>query len=530
MAQPGRYAFHLPPDLGAGDIERGLKALGLVRKVRARSLRTAFYDTFDGRLYRAGSCMEEIRGGGGSPRIVWRRLRDLALLGQLDAEIPVFARDLPAGALRDRLEAILEMRALTRLVALRSRLHPLELLNRDGKIVLRLRLEDHSIIPATGKRARRLPRRLQVLPVKGYRQERKKAVALLDGEMGLLSVERDVLDEALKAEGLVPGGYSSKMEFSFGPEVSAGEAARTVLGRLLDIMKANEQGVRDCVDSGFLHDFRVAVRRTRSMLGQMKSVFPAVILERFRPEFAWLGEITSRPRDMDVYLLDFPAFRESLPEEVRGALDPLHVFLQEEKRKEYASLVRNLASRRYRELLRKWKNYLEKPRRSGGAHPPDAMRAVKDVAREKIWKMYRRVEREGLSIGPGSPPEDLHELRKTCKKLRYLLEFFSHLFSPNTVARLVGSLKVLQNNLGEFQDLEVQSMEIGDFSRHMEEEGNVPGRTFLAMGMLVEAKKEHQHCVREEFASVFGQFHRGKNRRRFARLFSPRSAEGEKAR
>jgi CHAD domain-containing protein len=265
------------------------------------------------------------------------------------------------------------------------------------------------------------------------------------------------------------------------------------------------------------------------MLGQMKSVFPTVILERFRPEFAWLGEITSRPRDMDVYLLDFPAFLESLPEEVRGDLDPLHTFLREEQGKEYATLRRNLSSRRYRELLRKWKNYLEKPRRSGGTHPPDAMRAVKEVAREKIWKMYRRAEREGLSIGDRSPPDDLHELRKTCKKLRYLLEFFQHLFPRGMVAGLVDSLKLLQNNLGEFQDLEVQSREIGDFSRRMEEEENVPGRTFLSMGMLVEAKKEHQHRVREEFAPVFGQFHRPKRRRLFARLFSPRPEEGGSA-
>jgi CHAD domain-containing protein len=531
MGQSERYAFHVPPDLGTGDVERVLRALGRMRKVPARAVRTAFHDTFDWRLYRSGGCIQEVRGSrGGSPRIVWRGLRDPAPLGRLDAAMPVFAGDLPPGALRDRLESIIEMRALARLVTLRSRLHPYELLNSDGKTVLRIQLEEHLLVPDEGKRGKRLPPRLQVLPVKGYRGERRAAVSLLEGEMGFPSATGDILEEALEVKGIVPGAYTSKMKFSFDAGSPAGEAARTVLSRLLEVLKANEQGVKDCSDSEFLHDFRVAVRRTRSMLGQMKPVFPKVVLNRFQPEFFWLSEITSRPRDIDVYLLDFPAFREGLPDEAGADLDPLHDFLREEQVKEYTSLRRKLSSRRYRELLRKWKNYLEKPRRSGGAHPPDSLRPVKELAREKIWKMYRRAVREGLSIGDHSPHEDLHELRKTCKKLRYLLEFFQHLFPPGTVKDLIDSLKVLQSNLGEFQDLEVQSREIADFGRLMEEGRKVPGRTFLSMGMLVEAKKEHQQRVREEFAAAFAQFRRGKQRRLFVRLFSPRSGKRRRTR
>ncbi|MFC1662475.1 CHAD domain-containing protein, partial [Gemmatimonadota bacterium] len=39
-------------------------------------------------------------------------------------------------------------------------------------------------------------------------------------------------------------------------------------------MRANEVGMLKNLDSEFLHDFRVAVRRTRSGLTQLKGVFP----------------------------------------------------------------------------------------------------------------------------------------------------------------------------------------------------------------------------------------------------------------
>ena len=51
--------------------------------------------------------------------------------------------------------------------------------------------------------------------------------------------------------------------------------------------------------------FSGAWTRTRSALAQIKGVFPGRTVERFAPRFAWLGQITSDPRDFDVYLLGF---------------------------------------------------------------------------------------------------------------------------------------------------------------------------------------------------------------------------------
>ena len=73
--------------------------------------------------------------------------------------------------------------------------------------------------------------------------------------------------------------------------------------------------------------------------------------------------------------------------------------------------------------------------------------------------------RDGSAIDDDSPAEDLHDLRKKGKELRYLLEFFAALFPADTVKPMVKTLKALQDTLGRFQDREVQAHVLRDARR-----------------------------------------------------------------
>jgi CHAD domain-containing protein len=289
----------------------------------------------------------------------------------------------------------------------------------------------------------------------------------------------------------------------------------------LHTMDVNEAGVREDVDTEFLHDYRVAVRRTRSLLSQVKSIFPPQRVERFRREFAWLGQVTSPCRDLDVYLLGFEGFRDSLPGGMREDLAPLREYLVRHKADEHKKLVAALDSPRYRKTTSDWKAFLEaeRPRRTS---LPNATRAVSDVASEQIWRIYRRVLKEGRAIDDHSPAEALHELRKSCKKLRYLMEFFRDVYPPNKIDRLIGALKGLQDNLGDFQDYEVQHASLATFEATMEKETGISDGTRRAMDHLIEALVKRQHDTREAFHGRFREFSRKKNRQRFEALFRPR--------
>lgn len=294
--------------------------------------------------------------------------------------------------------------------------------------------------------------------------------------------------------------------------------ARRILLRQLEAMAANEAGSLAAGDPEFLHDFRVAVRRTRSALGQLKRVLPPPVLQRFRPEFAWLGEVSGPARDLDVFLLCFEDYRQSLPAEFCDELDPFGRFLETHRRSEQVRLVEALTSMRYRQLKTDWRQFLTEFDPS--AISSEAGQPVIEIAARRIRKMLRRALREGQAIDAASPAGELHELRKTCKKLRYLLEFFQNLYPPPTVDRLIQTLKNLQDNLGEFQDLQVQSESLQRFAEQMAAEGEVPPRTLLAMGMLIDGLRHRQHLARQDFAARFAGFSHKKNLRLFDKLAS----------
>ncbi|BCR06810.1 hypothetical protein DESUT3_38790 [Desulfuromonas versatilis] len=299
------------------------------------------------------------------------------------------------------------------------------------------------------------------------------------------------------------------------PQMPAAEAVRGILRRLLEALEAREAGTRAGRDPEELHDFRVAVRRIRSALGRLKGALPTAAREEFAPEFAWLGAATGPPRDMDVYLLKFPAYRDSLPAEVRDDLEPLRRFLLERQGAEQAGLVEVLDSQRYRRLKERWREFLTAP---AAAEPPGGQRPLGEVADRRLRKSLRRVLEQGAAIDDDSPAENLHELRKSCKKLRYLLEFFQDLYPAGEAGRFIKALKGLQDNLGDFQDLEVQAAALREFSVRMAEQGQAPPATLLAMGMLIEGLRQRQQQARQQFAERFTAFAGAENRRLAKRL------------
>ena len=114
----------------------------------------------------------------------------------------------------------------------------------------------------------------------------------------------------------------------------------------------------------------------------------------------------------------------------------------------------------------------------------------------------------------------MHELRKTCKKLRYLMEFFQSLFPARRIKAPIRALKALQDNLGEFQDCAVQIATLKQFSHQMVDEGDAPPDTLLAMGMLTDELERRQRTAREEFAERFGKFDSDGNHDHYRQLFT----------
>ncbi|MDP8968407.1 MAG: CHAD domain-containing protein, partial [Actinomycetota bacterium] len=407
-------------------------------------------------------------------------------------------------------------RALTPIARVRSRLLAIDVLDGLDKIVVRLRAEEPVALGGGGAKTALRPR-LHVRAVRGYDADFERVLALLTDDVGLLHTPRPVLDDAVEALGAPVGGTSSKLRVALEPDTRADAAAVTILRRLLDVVEANLPGTLADVDSEFLHDLRVAVRRTRALQRELQGVFAPEPLRVFRDGFRRLQALTGPTRDLDVQLLEFGALAAGLGESAADVA-PLRRLLEQRLVAERSKMVAGLCSEPTRALLDNWREFLDRLVDAPQDDRPDAARAVADVAGERIGKVYRRMVKMGRAIGDDSPHEALHDLRKKGKELRYLLEFFSSLYPPEVVKPMVATLKGLQDVLGRFQDREVQAgllRALGDDIAALE--GGAPA--LMAMGVLVERLTEQQEQARREFAASFEQFAAKPQRRIVAAAF-----------
>jgi CHAD domain-containing protein len=488
----------------------------------AETLERRFFDSFEWSLYHAGAALEEVRTGD-RRELLWQELSDTgALLArQPIATEPGLAADLPPGPVRERLAPVLGVRRLLPMVSLVGSRRTLRVLNDDDKTVVRLLLEQARIVTDGPGADVPLPPRLRLVGVRGYPHEHNAAAHRLQAQLELTPAHAPLMLEALAAVGRRPGSYSSKLDYRLDPAQPAEAATRHILRGLLDTIEANVDGTRRNLDPEFLHDLRVATRRTRSALSQIKAVLPQAIVDDFKARFAWLQQVTGPVRDLDVYLLDFPNLEADLPAALRSDLDALRDWLAAHYDTEQRALADALGGERFATLLREWRAFLEAPPRNGAR---DAATPIKAVADKRVRRMFKRVLDEGRAIDEASPPAALHELRKSCKKLRYLMEFFQSLYPPDDIKGLIKQTKVLLDNLGGFQDLAVQAEHLRETAADMQTAGAAPLGTLLAMGALMGGMLERQQRARREFARVFASFDSDANAALIRRLCAAKPA------
>ena len=508
-------SFLLPAGLGIPDLLERLAPVGVLDAGVDSTSRRTYLDTFDWRLHRAGLSLERVGDGARG----WLRLSPLdggpPLARQAGPAIR-FARELPAGALRNRLEPVVHPRALLVIATADVNETPIAVRSATGRTLTRIVVVSTRVALPDVQRS--LPLRPVLVVPPGPRAA--AVCALCAAWPDCEPPPPDRIAAVLEPLGRTPRDYSGKIKVPLDGSLPARDAARALLLHLLGTLEANLPGVRDDLDPEFLHDLRVAVRRTRSALGQIKGVLPPATCGRFTGEFAWLQELTGPARDLDVFVLELPALGSLLPVRSRRSLGPLARLLERRRRAAYADLARGMDAPRFARLLADWRSFLLQPTPKRPSGAPNALRACADLAVERIGKLHRRAVREGAAISAVSPAADLHELRKTCKKLRYLVEFFHSLLDREAAEAAIASLKGLQDTLGRYQDLHVQSDALLGYARDLAKEGKAPPPTYLALGMLVERLREEQNRVRVEFADRFGAFAGKESRKRWKRLLS----------
>ncbi|MDA8045361.1 MAG: CHAD domain-containing protein [Actinomycetota bacterium] len=498
----------------------------------ARTVEQALLDTFDGRLYRRGLVMWR-EGSRRAPSLRLQQAGAADLSGRVESGDPdrILVADLPEGVLNDRLADLIGERALQPRVRIRTRTRPWRVCNGDGKTVVRMAVEEPAVVGGRGVEAD-LGRRLRVVPVLGYPRDMERAVAAL--ERRLEHQPMPLAEAALAAAGVRPEGVSSDVEVPLVPEMRADIAIAAICRRLAEIVDDHKAGVVADIDPEFLHDMRVAVRRSRAVLKEMRGVLTPEQAARARSDLKWIQEITGPTRDLDVLLHEWPSMVEPVPTWMGPDLGPLLDLLRRERAEAYSTMRRHLTSRRFAAAWSAWQELIAESAPTGsaptGSAPigpsfagpsfagPEAGRPIGELAGRRIVAVYRSMARAGAAIDDDSPPEALHDLRKRGKELRYLLELFGCMWPEERVKPLVGALKGLQDVLGHFQDDEIQALELRGLGPVL---AATPGGTdsLIALGFVIEELTRRQHQARADFATRFSDFAAPANRKRVTGTF-----------
>ena len=143
-------------------------------------------------------------------------------------------------------------------------------------------------------------------------------------------------------------------------------AAKLICRNLLAALRRNEQGVAEDIDIEFLHDFRVAARRVRSVFALLGDALEPDVRSRFSAAFKELGKMSGIVRDLDVQRLAAAESRARLPEMLHDGLDSLFAELAAKRAAAQQALAVWLTAPQQQDMLRAWEEYLEQEDAEGG--------------------------------------------------------------------------------------------------------------------------------------------------------------------
>jgi CHAD domain-containing protein len=424
-----------------------------VQRAGTRQFQRTLLDTFDQRLRRAGRCLELDADGGARVRMCGIGTETDFLEQPLITPVPEPLL-VPTGPVESALQPLLGGRALLPQCVLSMRVSDFRVIDAEGKI--RATLSREQVMGgASAGRGRTLLNVMRLWPLRGYEKTCGRLFAELDGVLGGTGSEWDPARKFLALFSKMHKDAPVNAPVPLGPRQSAARALGLILLGQLRILAANVDGIRSDTDAEFLHDFRIACRRSRSLLTQVRGAFPGRGTASFRETFAWLSAGTSPQRDLDVFLSALPGLSARLSGRHERALAPLLDALVVRRRQAHADLVLTLSGVRFRNFLPEWRHYLEG---FAGRHAPRINSApyALDAANDALRRLHRRLLRDGARCGVGTYSPVLHELRKDGKKLRYLLEAFRTLYPPAEVDEVLRRLRKLQGVLGDIVDYHVQ--------------------------------------------------------------------------
>jgi len=482
---------------------------------RAKAQDLTFFDTFEWGVWFREALLYESAGTFHLARLEGGWIGQELCAEEVREASPGFVWDFHNPCLRAELEQPLGLRRIVPIAEFRIVRRLAELSNASGKIVCRFELA--TLFPVNHPRSP-FCRLCRILPLRGYEDQGARVrKALLASGCSVFA--EGPMPSYLRRLGNSPRRYTIRPAFGLTPGLPAREAVLRIVRRMLDLVAENEPGIVRDQDTEFLHDYRICLRKIRSVITLIDGVFPAETTARLKKILSGLARATNRLRDLDVCLLARGEYAGHLPAALRPALEPMFADFEAERAVELAAVVRHLKSSPCRRRMRELAALFDKDCGLPPSQHSDA--AVGPLVFKRIFKRYRKIRNVEGELGADTPDEAVHEVRIQGKKLRYLMEFFSELLPAGDSAPLEKGLRRLQNRLGNFNDFSVHQKFFLEYWSRKKDEPGLASELPLALGGLITALYLRQQEQRKDIQSALAAFCGREVSGAFKRTFKP---------
>ncbi len=235
------------------------------------------------------------------------------------------------------------------------------------------------------------------------------------------------------------------------PADSMAEASRKVLLTEFRKVLAHEAGSRSGADSEDLHQLRVAMRKSRSIMRMLRPWYRRRVLRRHAGTLRAVMRASGPVRDLDVLrenLVEFdPGQSEALAHSV-AALD-------RQRANARGKLLFALYSDAWERFLPAYTDFLTTAGAGTARRRPRRMNAIQ--VRHVLPLLVQQHLTWALALAPApgdADAETLHALRIECKRLRYAISTFATVLGPETEGYII-ALKQMQDLLGRLNDIAV---------------------------------------------------------------------------
>ncbi|HEY0739527.1 MAG TPA: CHAD domain-containing protein [Herpetosiphonaceae bacterium] len=204
-------------------------------------------------------------------------------------------------------------------------------------------------------------------------------------------------------------------------------------------------------DPHAVHQMRVATRRLRASLQSTAIAYKSKPVDALHKSLRRLTRALGAVRDLDVLLMRLREDVQQLGSD-RSVVEQRIDQLQVERDAAHNKLAAELRTKRTARMLAQLNDFLLCQLDEIQA-PAELPLLVRHHAGSAIWRELEAVQRFETVMPHGSS-EQLHELRISCKHLRYTLELFEPALGENA-HELIKQVEAIQEHLGQIHDADV---------------------------------------------------------------------------